>query len=311
MPSYWPAIASVGSPSSELIVSTYNSARALSLTLISIAAQNRLPDSLCIADDGSGPETRAVIEAFSRAHPQLTLRHMWHADRGFRKNTILNRAIASSAADYLIFTDGDCLLAPGFVERHLQLARRGRFLSGSLIRLDGKATDSVTAPDVATARVFSRDWLRAHGALARPSAWAKAGALPDRLSRGLEVIYPVRRNWCGANSSCFRDAALAVNGLDEAMTYGGGDKEFGVRLGNLGLRGRHIRFTAPVVHLDHPRAYKSAEEIARHRQKIAHARRSGKVRCETGIAEHGAPQPPSPNHDGTRWAPCRVSGGLA
>ena len=267
----------------ELILSTYNSPRALWLTLLSVAGQRRRPDSVCVADDGSGPETAEVIAAFRRRFPDLPLRHEWHEDRGFEKNVILNRAIAGSDADYLIFIDGDCMIHPGFVARHLELARPGRFLSGSLIRLSAAATAAVTEADVTEGRVWDRDWLRAQGAFVRVSDWLRSAPLPRPLLDLLERIYPVGRNWCGANGSAYRAAILKVNGLDETMKYGGGDKEFGIRLANSGLRGRHVRFTAPLVHLDHPRGYKDPEKIRQHREKIAFARRSGKVWAEAGI----------------------------
>src|SRR4051794_38500442 len=120
----------------ELIVATYNSPRALTLCLTSVARQTVLPDSICIADDGSGPETKAAIEAFAAAHPQLTIRHVWHPDRGFEKAAILNQAIATSQAEFLIFIDGDVMIAPTFIARHLELASPGCFSTGSLIRLD-------------------------------------------------------------------------------------------------------------------------------------------------------------------------------
>ena len=66
------------------------------------------------------------------------MRHVWHEDRGFEKAAILNRAIATSEAEFLIFIDGDVLIAPGFIARHLELARPGRFSTGSLIRLDAR-----------------------------------------------------------------------------------------------------------------------------------------------------------------------------
>jgi GT2 family glycosyltransferase len=80
----------------ELIVATYDSPRALALCLASVARQSVLPDSIAIADDGSGPETAAAISAFAAAHPDLAIRHVWHEDRGFQKAAILNRAIATS-----------------------------------------------------------------------------------------------------------------------------------------------------------------------------------------------------------------------
>ena len=108
---------------SELIVATYENPRSLRLCLASVARQRVAPDGIAIADDGSGPETRAVIEAFAAAHPATPVRHVWQEDAGFRKAAILNRAIATSAAEFLIFIDGDVLIHPEFVARHLELAR--------------------------------------------------------------------------------------------------------------------------------------------------------------------------------------------
>ena len=124
----------------ELIVATYNNPRALMLSLASVARQSVMPDSIAIADDGSGPETKAAVEAFAAARPRLAVRHVWHEDRGFQKNAILNRAIASSEAELLVFIDGDVLARPDFFARHLELARPDRWSSGSLIRLDAALT---------------------------------------------------------------------------------------------------------------------------------------------------------------------------
>jgi len=273
----------------ELILSTYNSPRALVLTLLSVARQVRRPDSVCIADDGSGPDTAAAIAGLQARFPDLPIRHLWHEDRGFEKNVILNKAIASSQAEYLVFIDGDCLIHPGFIARHLELARLDRFLSGSLIRLDTPTTEAVTEEDVLEGRVFDRAWLARTGTFRRFSTRLKAGLLPKWAGHLLEAVYPVGRNWCGANGSAYRAAILRVNGLDETMKYGGGDKEFGIRLENSGVKGRHVRFTAPLVHLDHPRGYKDAEKIRAHRAKIRHARSSGKIRAEAGIDGHLLP----------------------
>ena len=136
----------------ELIVSTYESPRALTLCLTSVACQQALPGSIAVADDGSGPETAEAIAAFAAAHPELSLRHVWHEDRGFEKAAILNRAIASSEAEFLVFIDGDVLIHPAFVARHLELARPGRFSTGSLIRLDEASSAEVTPELIREAR---------------------------------------------------------------------------------------------------------------------------------------------------------------
>jgi glycosyltransferase involved in cell wall biosynthesis len=267
----------------ELIVSTYNSPRALTLCLTSVARQTYLPDSICIADDGSGPETAAAVADFSAAHPELTIRHVWHEDRGFEKAKILNKAIATSEAEFLFFIDGDVLIHPCFLARHLELAHPGRFSTGSLIRLDAEATALVTPELIESGAVFDRGWLRAHGAIDRLGTWLKTMPFPKPVLAFLDRATPVQRALCGANASLFRADALKVNGFDESIKYGGGDKEFGVRLENAGVRGQHLRYTAPLVHLDHPRGYRDPEAIRRHKTHIRDVRRRHVAWSDAGI----------------------------
>ncbi len=273
----------------ELIVSTYNSVRPLQLCLASVVRQDRLPEAICIADDGSGPETARAIADFTAAHPELTVRHVWHADRGFEKTAILNKAIASSEAEHLVFIDGDVMIHPCFIARHVELARPGRFCTGSLIRLDATATASVTEAMVTEGLVFDRRWLKENRAIDRLGTWLKTMPFPKPLMNFLEVTSPVQKALCGANASAFRADILRVNGYDETMKYGGEDKEFGIRLANAGVKGRHLRFTAPLVHLDHARGYVDPEKVRRHRAMIAETRKTGRYWTPDGIAKRAAP----------------------
>ena len=272
---------------SELVIATYNSPRALSLCLASVARQDRRPDSIAIADDGSGPETRALVEAFAAASP-VPVRHVWHEDDGFRKAAILNRAIATSEADTLVFIDGDVMIHPGFVARHLELARPDAWASGSLIRLDAPATAAVTEADVTSGRVFDRRWLGEMRAFDRVGTWLKAMPFPRPVMAALDALSPVQRAWCGANASAARAAILKVNGFDETMRWGGGDKDLGVRLTNAGIHGRHLRFTAPLVQLDHPRGYADPAHKAENKARIRATRRSGRFWTPDGIVKGDA-----------------------
>ena len=203
------------------------------------------------------------------------MRHVWHEDAGFRKNAILNRAIATSEAEFLVFIDGDVLVRPDFIARHLELARPDRWSSGSLIRLDAAATAAVTEALVASGRVFERDWLKANRAIDRFGTWLKARPLPAPLLAALDRVTPVQKAWGGANSSAFRAAILKVNGFDESMQYGGEDKDLGVRLTNGGVRGQHLRYTASVVHLDHPRGYADPATIRANKARVRETRALG------------------------------------
>jgi len=104
-----------------LIVTTYNAPDYLSRVLDGYLFQERFPDELIVADDGSGAETAEVVERFALRSP-FPVRHVWHEDRGFRAAAIRNEAVKAATADYLIFTDGDCIPHPSFVSDHLRLA---------------------------------------------------------------------------------------------------------------------------------------------------------------------------------------------
>jgi len=43
------------------------------------------------------------------------------------------------------------------------------------------------------------------------------------------------------------------------MQYGGQDRELGERLVNSGIKSKQIRYSAIVIHLDHPRGYANKE----------------------------------------------------
>src|SRR5690606_455349 len=98
-----------------VILSTYKWPHALELSLWGYAVQTWRDLQVVVADDGSGPDTAATIERV-RTTSGLDVVHVWHDDRGFRKNEILNRAILHTDREYLIFSDGDSIPHPRLVE---------------------------------------------------------------------------------------------------------------------------------------------------------------------------------------------------
>ncbi|MCS6896358.1 MAG: glycosyltransferase, partial [Nitrospira sp.] len=91
-----------------VIVPTYNRPDALELVLHGYALQDDLDFEITIADDGSTEDTRILIERLREQMP-FQIRHVWQEDKGFRLAAIRNRAVAVTQADYIIFTDGDCI----------------------------------------------------------------------------------------------------------------------------------------------------------------------------------------------------------
>ena len=143
-----------------VIISTYNQPLWLEKVLWGYAAQTNSRFNVVIADDGSGAATRAVIER-ARNDFGSRLQHIWHEDRGFRKCEILNRAIVAADADYLIFTDGDCVPRADFVQTHSALAEAQRFLSGGVVWLPRSASNELGQTDIVS------------GAFAKPAGLAR------------------------------------------------------------------------------------------------------------------------------------------
>ena len=92
----------------SVIISTYNSPQWLEKVLWGYSVQTHHRFELIIADDGSTAETRELVDRM-RADTGLTIKHVWQEDDGFRKCRILNKAVLEADADYLVFTDGDCI----------------------------------------------------------------------------------------------------------------------------------------------------------------------------------------------------------
>jgi glycosyltransferase involved in cell wall biosynthesis len=264
----------------SVIISTYNEPGWLEKALWGWEAQTERGFELLIADDGSGPETTACIERL-RAETGLTIRHVWQEDRGFRKSAILNKAIEAAGGDYLVFSDGDCIPRADFLATHMSLARPGHYLSGGYFKLPKHASDAVSREDVRTGRLFTGEWLDAHGVprttkrllLTSNPVWS---AILNRVSRTLPT-------WNGHSASGWKSDLVAVNGLNEAMGYGGQDRELGYRLVHLGVRPVRIRFSTVCMHLEHPQGWRTEEAVAASRAITAETVRSRRTWIDEGI----------------------------
>ncbi|HET6604017.1 MAG TPA: glycosyltransferase family 2 protein [Xanthomonadaceae bacterium] len=273
-------------PVASVIVTTYNQPRWLQRCLWGFACQDRHDFELVVADDGSGPETRVLVEAMQSQAP-FELRHVWQPDEGFQKCRILNKAIVQARADYLVFTDGDCVPRADFLSQHLCLREPGRFLSGGYCKLPMQVSERIDREAIASGRFANLQWLSAQG-LARGQRSSKLWPLHPWQARLMNAITPVKPRWHGHNASAWAADVRRVNGFDERMQYGGEDLEFGERLENAGVRGRQARHSAIVVHLDHGRGY--VDPAMRERNEaIRHATRSQRrTRTEHGIAKPAA-----------------------
>lgn len=261
-----------------VIVTTYNRPDALDAVLAAYEAQTDRDFELVVADDGSTAETAAVIQNYQH-RSQVSVRHVWQEDRGFRAAAIRNRAVATTTADYIIFTDGDCIPSRQFVHAHKRLAEPGYFLGANRVLLSARGTQRVL-----DGRLRVHDWGWAQWG----QAWARREVnrllplltLPDGSFRKWE---PAR--WKGiktCNLSLWRSDLIQVNGLDQSYEgWGLEDTDLVVRLLRSGIKHKTARYAAPVFHLWHREQARSG--LAENRTRLDHVLRSQDTQAVAGL----------------------------
>lgn len=261
-----------------VVISTYNNPEWLEKTLWGYIVQTHKADEIIIADDGSDNRTRELI---ARYCDLLPIRHVWHEDEGFRKTTILNKAVAEAESDYLIFTDQDLIPRRDFVSQHYRHARKGHFVSGGAVKISRVTSEQITREDVAEGRIFNIEWLVEHGTK-RSGKMRKLWC--NRLVCSImNHITTAKASWNGGNSSTWREYIINANGFDTRMRYGAEDREFGQRLENNGIRGIQLRYNIPLIHLWHERPYVNDEDWRRNRAIWKETQKLRKTKTEYGI----------------------------
>jgi glycosyltransferase involved in cell wall biosynthesis len=235
------------SVSASVILTTYNQPELLERTLLGYARQDSRDFELVIADDGSTPATAALIARHMGSFP-VPLRHVWQPDDGFRKARAVNLAVLYSRADYLIFSDGDCIPERSFVSEHLRAASPGRYVVGGYLRLSKAQTRALTPEDVRSGRFESLA-----SRLQRISLW---------FEHAKSLLYiAVRKHrkphMLGLNFSVDRASFARVNGFDMKFeNCGREDSDLRNRMQLAGLGARSLWYRSGVFHQHHP-AHKS------------------------------------------------------
>jgi glycosyltransferase involved in cell wall biosynthesis len=264
----------------SVIFTTYNHPKWLEKTLWGFSMQSYRDFEIIVADDGSGDETRAVIESL-RSQIDIPIRHIWQEDDGFQKCKVMNKAIMASKSEYLIFTDGDCIPHPDFVRNHVELAAENTMLSGGYFKLPLNVSRAISKQDILSGNATRPGWLLKQGVPFTPKI-SKLFSHP-MIGRILDALTITRATWNGHSSSTWKNHNIATNGFDERMQYGGQDREFGERLVNMGIKTRQVRYRCSCVHLDHGRGYARPESIAKNRAIRKHTRKQKVTATEYGI----------------------------
>ncbi len=236
----------------SVIVSTYNRPDALRAVLEGFVHQSTTAFECIVADDGSGPATKEVVDSFI---PQFhgRLKHVWHADEGFRLSAIRNRASLATETPFLCFVDGDCVPRRHFVESHLAIAAEGWISRGSRVLMREDFTNEVLQQHLPLHAMPLPE-------LARRYQLGELNRVHPLQDGFVDVMRQFTARWRPWHWRSVRTCNVVVShhnfnsvrGFDEQFTgWGFEDSDFCVRMLNAGFRIQRAPAATTVLHLWH------------------------------------------------------------
>ena len=237
-------------PKCTLVTPTYNWPEALELLLKSVQHQSHFPDEVIIADDGSSPDTKAVIDQFKENFP-VPLIHIWHEDKSNRKPRIMNKAIAKARYDYIIEIDGDIIMNKHFIKDHLQFSQTGHYLYGSRVNIKKEFLGKLFQNKHLNFYFYSEGIQKRGRTLRIPF-----------LAKHIKPVQERSRKLRGCNMSFWKEDFIKVNGFNENLVgWGIDDSEMIQRLHNIGIKGKRLKFAGIAYHIYHKEQSKSHIDI--------------------------------------------------
>ncbi len=266
------------SPQLTLVIAAYNKPKELQYIFATLERQSFKAFEVIVADDGSGNEVADVVNEAKRTLP-FRIKHLWHADKGWRKNAMLNYAIQESSTGYLVFIDGDCILSKHFMLDHFTHREKGKVLLGRRVEQGERWAKELTIKKILSGEFEQytlRDWI--DGAKGNSIALESGFRITNNVVRKLTGE---ATSILGCNFSTFKEHLIAVNGFDEAYDGPGcgEDTDIFYRLNLIGVHGKSLRNLAIQYHIWHP----LTNVPERNRLRFANTQKRGEAKCKSGL----------------------------
>lgn len=210
-----------------------------------------MPNRIIIADDGSGYDTKVLIEYIFSLAGTTECYHVWQKNTGFCVALIRNKALhKASIDDYIIQIDGDMVLEPHFIADHLYFAEKGFYVRGNKYLLSESETYNVLQNGLDEIPTLNIPFKR------KPKG--KRNVVLRNLFNMLHIDI---KGVFGSNMGYWLSDALAINGYDNRFTgWGSEDDDFADRLRMSGIRCKSVKYGAIAYHLHHPPSDRSFVE---------------------------------------------------
>jgi glycosyltransferase involved in cell wall biosynthesis len=233
-------------PELSVIVSTFERPGHLERCLASLGRQVGVEGrfEVIVTDDGSTDHTAEVVEQFAKQAP-FAVRFVTQPHEGFQPGRARNNGVRASSAPYLVFTDGDCVLPPDYLQQHLAARRPGAAYCGDAVWLSEAASRDVTLAAIRSGKFLQAVSSAAH----RRLRWR---AFKSLAYQTLGHSHKPRTVAC--NMAVYRADFVAINGFDESFVgWGCEDDDVGIRLRRSGVRVRTSLHRTHAIHIWHPR----------------------------------------------------------
>ncbi|MGF1751222.1 glycosyltransferase [Vibrio cionasavignyae] len=259
----------------EVIMAAYNNVTDMQLVFEGYLNQTEHNFSICICDDGSGPEVKSLIDDY--CEKGLKVRHLWQEDHGFRKAKVVNQGIASSSAKFIILTDNDCIPSRHFINDYSKILRNDTMFFGRRVDLYEPSSNIIRKNTESLHLLDNPVWLLMQA--------ARKGL--KRPEMGIRFPLFVRKLWnqkkrgaIGANLAIPRQALLDVNGFDEDYEgYGMEESDLVWRLSKNGIKTQTVLGQCALFHLYHREKQQGPEAGIMFEQK----KLLKQIKCLNGI----------------------------
>ncbi len=262
----------------SIIIAVYNKARNLRYLLAAFARQSFKEFEVIIADDGSGKEIADVVNETKRTYP-FRIKHLWHADKGWRKNTMLNYGLQESTTDYIIFLDGDCLPGKDFVLDHFIHREKGKALLGRRVEHSERWAENLSLTKIVNGEFEKYTMMDLIDGVTGKSITLESGF---RITNNtIRALTGKAKSILGCNFSTYKEHLIAINGFDEEYRGPGcgEDSDIFYRLNLIGVTGKSLRNLAIQYHLWHPLTEPKEENYKR----FLEVQRNNNPICKNGI----------------------------
>lgn len=269
-----------------LSIAFYNNLRMIELTLAAIEKQTFQNFLIVICDDGSKPENVKVLQN-KLEQMSIPSIHLWHEDKGFRKNRIMNWGIHLCETELMVFIDQDCMPHPEFMREHWEHRQNKTVLCGRRMDLTPWVSNSLTPEKIRNGYIQKNLW------------WILPTGLYMKDNNGGKGIYYKSAFWraranqkergiVGCNFSVARQDLLNINGFDYRYEGAGTgeDSDIEYRMKLQGVKMQPFCNTAVQYHIWHKLLNRPNvnEEI------FADVQRAGEAVTKFGIKEQLAGQ---------------------